>query len=645
MRQRKLRNLDVKYEAYDDLIIHEPAEMRGSWGERSGGAPLYIEIGCGKGKFISELAAREPQNFFVAVEGNRSVMLRAMEKIRKLGLSNVVFVPEHAGDLSEWFAEGEADGIYLNFSDPLPKNYWYKRRLTYRDRLKSYFRALKPEGTVTFKTDNTDLFEWSILEILAADLKILDITRDLHADPEASADNIETEYEAKYSGFGEKIKRVVIGRRSCAAECGGAETETEEMIKSMAAFNGREVPKEDKVFASVGRAKAATQKKGPAAIYNATAGALMDDDGKLVVLESVSETIRSLSDTDFAEYAPIAGTPEFREAVLKAAFGDYVPKSYVKAVATPGGTGSVRTAVDNYSCPGDRILTHSWHWAPYKTIAAELGRGLEHFEMFDEEGRFNLADFDYKVKKLTRNQEHLVIIINTPANNPTGYALTMEDWYGVKKTLDEVPLEKKVALVIDVAYIDYAGEPAEVREFLSVADNMRANILPIIAYSASKTFTMYGFRCAAMICMAHSPEVADEFESICSFSARNTWSNSPRPAMTAVSRIMNDPELLAETEAERAKWRGMLLARGRAFESAAREAGLEIVPFTAGFFVTVPYADPDRLRDALEKKDVFVISIGGGVRVAVASLSEEKCRRLPSMIKDTMDKIEGGETK
>lgn len=213
MRQRKLRNLDTRYEAYSDIIVDSPAQMRGRWDGISGGAPLYIEIGCGKGKFISELAAREPEHFFVAIEGNKSVMMRAMEKIRDGGQKNVIFIPEHAGDLSEWFGEGEADGIYLNFSDPLPKNYWYKRRLTYRDRLKSYFRVLKPEGTVTFKTDNTDLFNWSVLEIIASDLKILDLTRDLHADPEANTDNIETEYEAKYSGFGEKIKRVVIGRR------------------------------------------------------------------------------------------------------------------------------------------------------------------------------------------------------------------------------------------------------------------------------------------------------------------------------------------------------------------------------------------------------------------------------------------------
>ena len=213
MRQRRLKDLDKKYEAYEDLIVYEPAKMKGRWRGLADGAPLYIEIGCGKGRFISGLAEREPEHHFIAVEGNMSVMLRAMQKIRAKGLENVTFVPLHAGDLSEWFADGEVSGIYLNFSDPLPKNYWFKRRLTYRDRLRSYFRVLAEDGTVTFKTDNTDLFEWSVLEIAAADLKILELTRDLHADPELAGDNIETEYEEKYSALGEKIKRVKIGRR------------------------------------------------------------------------------------------------------------------------------------------------------------------------------------------------------------------------------------------------------------------------------------------------------------------------------------------------------------------------------------------------------------------------------------------------
>ncbi len=410
-------------------------------------------------------------------------------------------------------------------------------------------------------------------------------------------------------------------------------------ITSMAAFNGRDIPERDRNFTAVGNAKAAIAKKGKEAVVNATVGALYDDDANLVVLDSVARTFRELSGTDFAEYAPIAGTPGFREAVRKAAFGSYEPKSYVGIVATPGGTGSISNAVDNYSCPGDRILTHNWYWGPYGNIASEQGKSLETFEMFDEEGRFNIADFEYKVSKLLRNQEHLVIILNTPASNPTGYSLSMDDWYGVKRVLDGVDLEKKVTLIIDAAYIDFAGEMDEVRAFLPVIDNLRGNILPVIAYSASKTFTMYGARCAAMLCLAHTPEVAAEFEKVCSFFARTAWSNSPRAPQTVIEKIYSDPELLKETDDERRHWRDMLLARGHAFENAAAECGLEIVPFRAGFFVTIPYKDPDALINALGKKDIFLIPVNGGVRVSVAAVAEDKCRMLPAVIKETIAEL------
>ena len=411
-------------------------------------------------------------------------------------------------------------------------------------------------------------------------------------------------------------------------------------MKSMVAYNGREIPKEDKVFAACAKAQDAISKFGPDEVINATVGALYDDSGQLIVLRSVDKLMKELEPADYAAYAPIAGTPEFRKAMLKAALGSYGPKSYTCVVGTPGGTAAIRNAVANYSCPGDRILTHNWHWAPYKTVAAELYRGIEHFEMFDEEGRFNTADFDYKVRKLTRNQEHLVIILNTPANNPTGYSLTPDDWYAVKKTLDEVPLEKKIALVLDVAYIDFAGEPDEVRKFLGVVDNLRSNILPIIAYSASKTFTLYGARCAAMICLAHSPEVAEEFGRVNSFSSRASWSNPPRAPQEVITRIYSDECLLAEVEAERAKARDMLLARGRAFEEEAAKCGLKTVPFSAGYFVTIPCDDPDGVCDKLNEKNVFLIPFENGVRASVAASSEEKCRRLPALIKAAMEELQ-----
>ena len=140
-----------------------------------------------------------------------------------------------------------------------------------------------------------------------------------------------------------------------------------------------------------------------------------------------------------------------------------------------------------------------------------------------------------------------------------------------------------------------------------------------------------------MICLAHSPEVAEEFGRINSFSSRATWSNPPRAPQEVIERIYADESLLAEVEAERAEARKMLLDRGRAFEEEAAKCGLETVPFSAGFFVTIPCKDPDGLCEKLNEKNVFLIPFDGGVRVSIAASSEDKCRRLPALIKAAMD--------
>lgn len=630
MRQRKVKNLEEKYAKYEDILVYDPEALKGRWEEKvqeAGCKGLYLEVGCGKGKFISEMAERYPERFFIAVEGNKSVLLRAMEKIRRKNLRNVVFVPEFIVDLTDWFRDEEVDGIYLNFSDPLPKNYSAKKRLTHRSKLQQYERVLKDEGIVTFKTDNTGLFEFTIQEILASDMKIHELTRDLHH-CEYNEDNIMTEYEAKFSTLGENIKRVKFGRKEGRKRM--ADT-------SFAAYNGRVVPKEDKIFGISGRAKAAIAKKGKENVINATIGALLDDEGKLIVLSSVDEAVKALSPAQYAEYAPIAGTPGFKEAIVKAALGDYEPKGYVGVVASPGGTGSLRNAIANYTCLGDKFLTHDWHWGTYKNIGMEIGRGEETFDMFDEEGNFNLADFEYKVKKLLRIQDRLLIIINTPANNPTGYSLSDEDWDGVIRVLNDTDPAKKVALVVDVAYIDFAGDEKEVRSFLPKLEELNGNVLPMLAYSASKTFTFYGCRCAATICIAKNAEVRDEFERVVAFSARASWSNSPRMAQEVIAKIYSDPELLAKVDQERAGFRNMLLARGHAFEEEAAKVGLQMVPFRGGFFCSVPCEDPDAISKRLEEVDVFVVPFTKGVRVSIASISEEKCRKLPKMIKEALE--------
>ncbi|MDD6043678.1 MAG: aminotransferase class I/II-fold pyridoxal phosphate-dependent enzyme [Eubacteriaceae bacterium] len=405
---------------------------------------------------------------------------------------------------------------------------------------------------------------------------------------------------------------------------------------TMAVKGGRTIPKEDKIFGISNRANAMIAEKGKDAVINATIGALLDDDGNLMVLSSVDETFRSLKPAEYAAYAPIAGIPDFRKAAIKAALGKYEPKAFVEAVATPGGTGSIRNTIANYSERGDKVLTSDWFWSPYKTIASEIGRDIDTFTLFTEDRKFNIGSFDEKVNELLATQEYLTIILNTPAHNPTGYSLTIEDWEGVVDVLNKVAPEKKIALLIDAAYIDFAGDEDKYREFLPVLEGLPVNVLPIIAYSMSKTFTAYGMRCGAMVCLAPTEAIAKEFKSVCEFSSRGSWSNCSRAGQSVIAKIYSDEELLARVTQERKEIRDMLLRRGKAFEEEANKIGLVTVPFDAGFFVSIPCDNPDEIASKLEKEGLFIIPLAKGVRVSVASVSEEKCRVIPAKILNAM---------
>ena len=404
----------------------------------------------------------------------------------------------------------------------------------------------------------------------------------------------------------------------------------EEMI--FASPQGRNIPKEDKIFGINNRAKAMIAEEGKEKVVNATIGALLDDDGELIVLSSVNDVFKKLSPKEFAEYAPISGTPEFKKAVKQDALRGYEPKGFVEASATPGGTGAIRNTIANYTDRGDSVLVADWYWSPYGTIAAEQGRKVETFTFFNDERKFNAEDFRAKAESLLSKQQRLVIILNTPAHNPTGYSLTTEDWNNVKTVLESLPADKKITLLVDTAYIDFAGDEEEYRSFLPILEEMPENVLTLISHSLSKAYTLYGMRCGALICLAKTEEIAEEFKRVCEFSSRASWSNCARAPQAILSKIYSDPELKAKVFEERQGYREMLLRRGRAFEKAAAECGLEMVPFDAGFFASIPCSNPDEVAARLEKEGIFLVPLAKGLRVSVASVSEEVCCSLPVRI-------------
>ena len=387
--------------------------------------------------------------------------------------------------------------------------------------------------------------------------------------------------------------------------------------------NGRTIPVADKVFALSGRAKAAIAEYGKDAVVNATTGALFDDDGNLVVLSSVVEAIRNLSPVDYAEYSPIAGPPAFKAGVRKALFGKHDPQGFVQVSATPGGTGSITSTVLNYTERGDSVLTHDWCWANYKNICSQHGRKLATFRFFDEDGKFDAADMEKQLNALAKKQDQVVVILNTPAHNPTGYALSLDDWDKVISIVNDANCN--VILFLDVAYIDYAGDEDEVRAFMPKLEALGDNVLTIYGYSASKTLTAYGMRCGAIVCVAKTEEDAEDFRRATEFSARSTWSNCNRSAQVVLGKVYSDPELLAKVDAERVVARDMLLERGRVFESTLKANGVKCVPFSAGFFVTIACDNPDAVCAKLEEQNIFCLALAKGIRVSIASISKEKC--------------------
>ena len=207
MRMRKKKNCSQRMENCGALWVREPEALRGKWHELFGnGNPVHIEIGCGKGQFLTELAAQNPDVNYVGIDVVPDVLVLALEKAARRGNGNLRFMIGDAARLLEYFAEGEAERIYLNFSDPWKKNKQAKRRLTHQNFLQLYKRLLKNGDWIYFKTDNRPLFEFSLNSFAAANFKMQNITLDLHHSNYEG--NIMTEYEARFVEQGLPIYRL-----------------------------------------------------------------------------------------------------------------------------------------------------------------------------------------------------------------------------------------------------------------------------------------------------------------------------------------------------------------------------------------------------------------------------------------------------
>ncbi len=394
----------------------------------------------------------------------------------------------------------------------------------------------------------------------------------------------------------------------------------------------------DTVFAIVEKANQAKAKNGDDAVVDGVIGSLYTEEGKLATLDTVFSTLKSIDDAHLAKYAvSFTGNPDFRQDAIDWVL-DGNSNLYKEVIATPGGTGAVGMSIENCLEPGQTLILPEIAWGSYALMAQMNNLQTASYSLF-KDGHFNIDSFKAVCQEVMKKQDRLVMIINDPCHNPTGYSMSEDEWKEVIAFLNECSRTHSIVLINDIAYIDFSYRGAYAKHYFTCFDEISDNVAVIVAFSISKSMTSYGLRCGAAIVMAKTPEAVDELKIVFEKSARATWSNINNGAMEMFSEIMEHkkPEYLAEKQ----KYVDLLKERSQIFVEEAEACGLEHYPYKEGFFVTLSMDNDlrDKYHEALMEEKIFTVKVNKGIRVAICSMPIEKVRGLAGRMKEILEKV------
>lgn len=383
-------------------------------------------------------------------------------------------------------------------------------------------------------------------------------------------------------------------------------------------------PQNDPIFAL--NAEAGMRKAAGESILNATLGALLNDNGTLAVLPCVPVAAARVPITQAAAYAPISGGSVFQEAVIGDLFGVSPRAASAVAVATAGASGALHHAIQNVLEPGQSLLVPDHYWGPYGVMASHARRGLETFNTFDAELRFDTAALGRALTDLVRRQGRALLILNFPCNNPTGYTLDGSEWDAVTDVVEQAAGHGPVSVLIDHAYARFG--PPDSTPWERFAPRMLESATVFVAWTASKAFTLYGARVGALVALHPDPDERARLSAALNYSCRATWSNCNHQGILTVTSLLQDEELAARANAERAELIELLNGRVREFNRLAASAGLRFPRYEGGFFVSVLTPDARATAALMRDRGVYVVPLDGAVRVALCATAARDVPRL-----------------
>ena len=393
----------------------------------------------------------------------------------------------------------------------------------------------------------------------------------------------------------------------------------------------RGLPADDPIFALHAEAVARGAVGKP--VVDATVGALLDDSGQLVVLESVMALWRGLAALEVAPYAPIAGDPAYLRALVQRHWP--LLREPGPACATPGGSGALAVSLRTFLEPGQALLTAAPFWGPYGTLASEAGLRLATAPWPEAGQPLDLAAWRREAETLLATQGRLLVWLNDPCHNPTGRSLTAADRAGLAALLTELAGRGPVTLLLDLAYQDYTREPAEVAAALAdyAALGAAGTVLVGASLSLSKAFTLYGARSGAL---AFPWSMDAELQAALAMACRGLWSTCPRAPQSLLLHLMREGKAQAHLAAEHRHWSDVLESRALALDGALRAEGLAGAPWQGGFFVTLGVADPFGTCDRMKADGVFSVPMPWGLRVGICGLRAADAPRFAQALRKAL---------
>lgn len=392
---------------------------------------------------------------------------------------------------------------------------------------------------------------------------------------------------------------------------------------------------DDLTFA-LGREVAARKANGESCI-DATVGVLMDDAGELAVLPTVVEVFQRTRPEEWAAYAATTGLDGFCEAVIDDCLGDWPSlRDHALAIATPGATGALRTALRTFLDRRQSFLTSSLTWSAYPIIAEAAERQLIRFQMFREGHRsFDVADLDRALGRLMKAQGRALVLLNDPCHNPTGYSMTRADWAAVAAVLHKHSGSGPLAVVLDAVYGAFA--PEGLHPALSALEPLADELLLAIAWSASKTFTSYGLRAGALVVVAPDRAERESVRDTIAIHCCGTWANCNRGALAGVTRLLQEPKLRAAVARDRNRAVELLDRRNAAFEYAIRNRSLRRPDYAGGFFTSVFVQNAAQVASALRNEGVYVVPLEGAIRIALSAVCSSEVAQLAGALVDAIE--------